>query len=161
VCACLPGIEEKGQLKLKPSNVVFVTGHSHNVAKFLSGRKWWEGKTKTAGNARYVIYCSNKQDSRKTTWPSADIDLGAAHFLFEIVGYAKPGREDRPRELGGGKWPVEWLLRKVATLGPPFNIRLDNGVGRGALYPNDANPHLKKPFEEVKIWLTRHQVTVL
>ena len=138
---------------------MFVAGHSHNVAQFLSKRKWWEGKTKTAGKARYVIYCSNKKDNKTSEWTSdKTIDMGVAHIVFEITKYVRPGREKRPEDMGGGEWPVEWILRTVATLGPPFDINLKSGVGQGALHPSDGNCHLQEPFEQVKIWLTMHKV---
>lgn len=76
-----------------------------------------------------------------------------------VCGYTRPGREQRPKALGGGAWPVEWQLRKIATFGPPFSIYLETGVGQGALHPTAANPHLTLAFQQVQSWLLRNKVS--
>jgi hypothetical protein len=156
---CLAGSQGRKWTQLRPQDVVFVCGHSYNVAQFLADTKTWEGKTKTAGRAKYLIYCSNKVDKKTSAWTSnVEVVMGVVHMLFEITGYVRPGREQRPTELGGGAWPVEWQLRKIATFGPPFSIHLETGVGRGALHPTAANPHLTSAFQQVQSWLLRNKV---
>lgn len=65
--------------------------------------------------------------------------------------------------MGEGKWAVEWILHTIDTLGPPFNIYLESGVGQGALNPSNGNCHLHIPFKQVQAcnWLTRHRVSML
>ena len=135
---------------------MFVAGHAHNVERMLQGKNW-EGRSKTAGSAKYMVYCSTKVDKAATSWPKGrGVAGGAAHVICRIIGYTRPGREARPAEIGGGQWPLDWELDNLTRLSPPNGIKLPNGVGQGALHPNNANKHLIAPFAAIKRWLKSH-----
>ena len=143
-------------MTLSAQQVVFVSGHTHNVLRMLNGKNW-EGKSKTAGAAIYMVYCSTKTDRAATSWPSGQgVAKGAAHIICRITGYNRPGREDRPVEMGGGKWAVDWTLDQITRLSAPDGIALPKGVGRGALHPGTQNNHLIAPFAKIKWWLQNH-----